>query len=118
MNTGIKQACHKYCKALAAMAKAMAKIKQGKIRLVEPISKAEVKTLKSQYNKLSEGDRQLLYSPWKALAKTVGKGFKLIKENGKEVLMIEDNNNFSIIEKLGEDSIEESIIDEVGFQKS
>ena len=98
----MEQACCKYRKALAAMAKAMAKIKQGKIRLAEPKSKAEAKTLKNQYHKLSEEDRQLLSSPWKALAKTVGQGFKLIKENGKEALKIEDNNEFNcIIKNLG-----------------
>ena len=63
MNTEMEQACCKYRKALAAMAKAMAKIKQGKIRLAEPTSQDEAKTLKSQYNKLSEEDRRLLSSP-------------------------------------------------------
>ena len=67
---------------------------------------------------MSEEDRQLLSSPWKALAKTIGQGFKLIKENGKEVLMIEKNNDFNvIIKKLGEDSIEEAVKEEVGSQK-
>ena len=59
----MEQACCKYCKALSAMAKSIAKIKQDKIRLAEPTSKAEAKTLKIQHNKLSEEDRRLLSSP-------------------------------------------------------
>ena len=47
MNTEMEQACCKYCKALAAMAKAMAKIKQGKIRLAETTLKAEAKISKA-----------------------------------------------------------------------
>ena len=118
MNTEMEQACCKYRKDLTAVAKAMAKIRQGKIRLAETTSKAEAKTLKKQYKKLSEEDRQLLSSPWKALAKTVGQGFKLTEENGKEILIIEDNNDFNdVIKKLGEDNIEEAIIEEVGSQK-